>query len=418
MTNKLGFSVLDKGELRFPIIGAGEKRILTRFVELFDKKGDQGVLESLITAAKDKKIEFSEPSVRFWAPLVIKGRFGPLEPLLSDPELEEIMVNGIDKPIFVYHKKKGMQATNLAISEPDYFLEISNRMLGRLGRRVDSVHPKASGMMENLDRVTVITPPYGRDFFLDIRRFSAEPLTVLDLIDNHTLTAEAAAFVWMVFEAGNTNIGIIGNTGAGKTTLLNALIRFVPKYERIVVTEEVPEISPLQDQVVNLISVDSLGISLRDSVIDSLRLRPDRMIIGEVRSDTEVSALHESCLSGQALGTYFTYHAENTDMAKRRLISQGFPEYDVSSIGLWINIKRFEKKGKTIRRITSIFSDIELFRWAGQLRRVASLEMPSFDFAFDGWKNELRKRTKYLKTQTRKKDHEFFENIQKEMQDV
>ena len=338
-------------DYHLPEIGPGEEKVLVRFIQLYEKKGN--VLDRLVKQAREK-LEFDETSVRFWAPFVVGGRLGPLEPLLSDPEVEEIMVNGIGKPVFIYHRKKGMVCTGLVINEPAYFLEIANRILSPLGRRVDESHPRASGVLSSGDRVSVLIPPYSRDFVMDIRRFSVEPLTILDLIRGGMLSYEDAALLWLVFERGDVNVGIVGNTGSGKTTLLNALTRFIPKSSRILLVEEVPEIKPLQDQVVSLISVDPLGLTMRDAIIDSLRLRPDRTIIGEVRSDEEVRALHESCLAGQALGTYFTYHAESADEARRRLVAQGFPEHDLSSIDLLVVVRRSDAGGKAERKVVDM----------------------------------------------------------------
>ncbi|MBR9681353.1 MAG: CpaF family protein [Candidatus Altiarchaeota archaeon] len=398
----LGFKSRPCSDFPLPQISQADERILTRFVELFGKYGDTKLLNNLIQAAYDKKLDFSETSVRFWAPLLVKGRLGPLEPLISHSQLEEIMVNDLEKPIFIYHRKEGMLKTGLSISSPAYFLELSNRMLSNLGRRVDYAHPKANGMLKSGDRVTVIIPPYSRTHVLDIRRFSVSPLTILDLVNFGMLTFKTAAFLWLVMEAGNINLGIAGNTGSGKTTLLNALTRFLPFKERVVLVEEVPEVKPLQEQVVHMVSVDFLNITLRDAIIDSLRLRPGRVIVGEVRSDEEVMAARDSCLAGQALGTYFTYHAQSFVHAEKRLKSQGFGEYDLEAIDLWVLCKRFEKKGKSHRKVVDV-----IFQGRPLFFGNKSPRIPELTRVFGNWKKEQSKREKILRDLTGKDEHLF-----------
>jgi len=400
----LGFEC-GPGEYKLPEIGKNERRILERFVELYERKGD--MLEKLIDTGK-RKMDFDEGSVRFWAYHLVGGALGPLEPLLHDPQIEEVMVNGISKPIFVYHRKQGMMRTGLSITSRDYFLGLANRILALLGRRVDESHPRASGILSNGDRISVLIPPYSREYVMDIRRFSTDPLTILDLIDSGMISSELAAFLWLLMEAGGVNVGIVGNTGSGKTTLLNALLRFVPSRSRIVVVEEVPEIKPLQEQVVKMISVQQLGLEMRDAIIDSMRLRPDRTVIGEVRSDGEVRALHESSLAGQALATYFTYHAETAQEARKRLVAQGIPEHDLESMDFLVVLRRMEFKGKTLRRV------VEVEYRGRKVEEIEKLDIKELD-VFGEWREELKRRTEWLENMERKKDGEVFEEIQKFM---
>ena len=401
----LGFSCSGTADRNYPEIGDSEEKILSRFLELYRTRGD--LLDRLVQDAR-KKLSFSEDSVRFWAPNLIEGSFGPLEPLLSE-DLEEIMVNGVSQPIFVYDRRKGMEKTNLRLTSPEYFVELANRMLAPLGRRVNRSNPREFGILESGDRVSVVLPPYGREPTMSIRKYSAEPFTILDLIDRGMLGYDAAAFLWTVFEAGNMNVGVVGNTGSGKTTLLNALTRFIPKNNRVILVEDIPEISPLQEQVVSLISNKDLEILMRDSILDSLRLRPDRVIIGEVRKDSEVMALHESCLAGHSMGTYFTYHAESLDWARRRLLSQGFPDYDIRAIDLFVVCKRFEREGRLSRRVTEIGSTAKVF--SGD-RRTGEFSSEYWEAAFDDPWDEVSKRSRFLKGLRAEGDRDVFKKLQ------
>ncbi len=404
----IGFSCSGPAEIEYPEIGPGEERVLSRFMELYGSRGD--MLEQLIATAR-RKFRFSEDSVRFWAPRIVEGRLGPLDPLLSE-DLEEVMVNGLGKRIFVYDRSKGMLETNLSITSKEYFLELANRMLSPLGRRINSSNPREAGILGNGDRITVVVPPYSREFVMDIRRYSAEPFTIPELVRKGMLSFEAAAFLWMVMEVGNINLGVIGNTGSGKTTLLNALTRFIPRRSRIVLVEDIPEIKPLQEQSVSLLSNRNLGLSMRDAILDSLRLRPDRVIIGEVRRDDEVEALRESCLAGHAMGTYFTYHAESAGWAYRRLVNQGFPEFDLPIIALFVVCRRFERGGKIMREVTEIGGRDPVFRLkGGSLRKVGKFG-GYLKLAFDDPARELRRREAFLRNCTGLGDLELFRAVQ------
>lgn len=278
---------------------------------------------------------------------------GPIHFLLEDGEIEEIMVNGIGEPIFIFHRKFGMLPTNLSFESEEYFMEVANRALRPLGRRVDAHNQRNHGILPNLDRISVVVPPYSKRHAMSIRRFSVRPLTVPDIIRSGTLDVDKAVVLWELFASGSTNIGIVGNTGAGKTTLLNALLRFLPVESRVICVEETPEIRPPQKQVVQFVSNQKLGI--KDAIEDTLRLRPDRVVVGEIRSDAEVRALIESCLAGQALGTYFTYHAESADFALKRMKAQGVREDELEALGFLVVCKRYQGRKGVVRKVTDMF---------------------------------------------------------------
>lgn len=405
----LGFSCSGSADRNYPAIGPGEERVLERFVELYRARGN--ILEALLRAAR-RKLDFSEESVRYWAPRLVDGRLGPLDPLLED-DLEEVMVNGLGQPVFIYDRRRGMQRTNLAVESESYFMELANRMLAPLGRRVNRTNPRETGVLESGDRLSVAVPPYSRGFTASIRKFTAEPFTVPQLVERGMLSWEAAAFLWMVVETGNVNVGVVGNTGSGKTTLLNALMRMVPARSRLVVVEDVPEIQPLQDQVVGLLSNRPLGLSMRDAILDSLRMRPDRVVIGEVRRDGEVRALRESCLAGHAMGTYFTYHSESIRWAYRRLENQGFPRYDLPSIGLLVACRRYESGGSITREVVEVGNRELVFRRrGGELERVGDFASEYLELAFGDVWEELGKRADFLRGCGDMGDVEFFREVQ------
>ena len=185
------------------------------------------------------------------------------------------------------------------------------------------------------------------------------PLTIIELIENGTLSSEAAAFLWMAMFS-DVSLIIGGNTGSGKTTLLNALFSFVPETERTVITEETPEIRILQKHKIRMIANEELGIGMKDVAKDTLRMRPDRVIIGEVRTKEEFEALFDSLLAGQAKGTYATMHAQSANEAVNRMKSFGMGREDLEAIDLIAIVRRIpiydseNKRHYEIRRMTEI----------------------------------------------------------------
>ncbi len=403
--------------------GPERRKVLSELVERYSKA---------LSSQKGSGLSKSDIEMYSLAAYLMSGEgLGPLSLFSGDDSLEEIMVNGLGKPIYVYHRKFGMCRSNVSFSDRRYLIEKANQVLSAIGRRVDEGHPRAHGVLPNGDRIAVIIPPYSSDCTIDIRKFSAKPFTVTDLVGRGMLSIEAAAFLWLAFEAG-CNVGIVGNTGAGKTSLLNALFRFVPHDQRVICVEETPEIKILQEQSVRMISVETLGITLKDAILDSLRLRPGRVIIGEVRSAEEASALKESLLAGQALGTYFTYHAENSGFALRRLSEQGIMSRDLSAIDLLVVCKRFEQKGgRTQRAISEIVELLDgdgipktraLFSFdfgkmrmktvrnpakSGIAERLGKLYLRGSDFG-----RELKERESRLRGLDGLPDGQFFEKVQ------
>lgn len=219
---------------------------------------------------------------------------GPLEPLLRDPEISEIMVNGPDR-IFV--ERNGLiHPTNLRFANERHLREIIDRIVSRVGRRVDEASPMVDARLPDGSRVNAVIPPIAIDgSSLTIRKFAAEPFTARDLIRVGTLT-EGSVKLLQACILGKLNMLISGGTGSGKTTTLNVLSSFIPENERIVTIEDAAELQLNQPQVVRLearpANVEGAGeVSIRDLVRNALRMRPDRIIVGEVRGPAAVDML-------------------------------------------------------------------------------------------------------------------------------
>jgi len=212
--------------------------------------------------------------------------FGPIEPLLKDDSVSEIMVNG---PKHVYIERNGkLELTDVQFLNDEHVMRVIDRIVSPLGRRIDESSPTVDARLPDGSRVNAIIPPIALNGpTLTIRKFSRDPLTVEDLIRFGTFTAEMAVFLKACVEA-RLNVVVSGGTGSGKTTMLNVLSSFIPADERIITIENAAELQLRQDHVVRLESrpsnIEGKGeISIRDLVINSLRMRPERIVVGECR---------------------------------------------------------------------------------------------------------------------------------------
>jgi pilus assembly protein CpaF len=245
---------------------------------------------------------------------------GPLEPLLADPAISEIMVNGCQN---VYIEKNGcIQPTNIHFNDDAHLMKIIDKIVSRVGRRIDESCPMVDARLPDGARVNAIIPPLALDGpVLTIRRFAVVPLQMSDFIEKNTLTSAMAELLSALVKA-KCNIIISGGTGSGKTTLLNILSSFIPENERIVTIEDTAELQLQQNHVIRLETrtpnIEGKGeITMRVLVKNSLRLRPDRIVLGEVRS-SEVIDMLQAMNTGHE-GSLTTIHANSPRHALGRL---------------------------------------------------------------------------------------------------
>ncbi len=244
---------------------------------------------------------------------------GPLEPLLNDPEIDEIMVNGPDSIYVERHGKLTM--TNQRFRDNQHVMQIVERIIAPLGRRVDEKTPYVDGRLRDGSRFHAIIPPLALSGpTLTIRKFAKDPFTMTDLINFNTISREAAQFLQAAVEA-RLNIVVSGGTGSGKTTTLNVLSSFIPSNERIVTIEDAAELQLRQDHIVRLETrppnIEGAGeITIRDLVRNSLRMRPDRIVVGECRGAEALDML-QAMNTGHD-GSLTTGHSNSPrDMLKR-----------------------------------------------------------------------------------------------------
>ncbi|MCA1567329.1 MAG: CpaF family protein [Acidobacteria bacterium] len=245
---------------------------------------------------------------------------GPLEPLLADPTISDILVNS---PQNIYIERRGkLERTSVTFKDDEHLMRVIERIVSSVGRRIDESSPMVDARLSDGSRVNAIIPPLSLDGpVLSIRRFGAEPLRMAKLIEIGALTKDIAEMFEMCVSA-RLNILISGGTGAGKTTLLNALSAYIPEEQRIVTIEDSAELQLQQPHVVRLETrppnIEGRGeVTQRDLVKNALRMRPDRIVIGEVRGGEAIDML-QAMNTGHD-GSLTTVHANTPRDALARL---------------------------------------------------------------------------------------------------
>jgi pilus assembly protein CpaF len=245
---------------------------------------------------------------------------GPLEPLLKDPTVSDILVNRFDR---VYVERAGkLELTGFTFKDNPHLMQIIERIVSRVGRRVDESSPMVDARLQDGSRVNAIIPPLAIDGpCLSIRRFGRDPITARQMIENQTLT-ESMLELMSAMVKGRLNILVSGGTGAGKTTLLNVLSGYIPNSDRIVTIEDAAELQLKQEHVVRLETrapnIEGKGaVRQRQLVINSLRMRPDRIVVGEVRGEEAFDML-QAMNTGHE-GSLTTVHANTPRDALARV---------------------------------------------------------------------------------------------------
>ncbi len=312
--------------------------------------------------------ELGIPATRkeFYAETVMREMigYGPLDLLLQDDNLEEIMVIGPNRPVYVFHRKYEMCKTNVIFSRDDDIKAIIDRIARDVGRRIDIQVPLLDARLPDGSRVNATIPPISLNgSTITIRKFREDPFTVVDMIKNGTLNSELAAFLWLAVEgmsAKPANILISGGTGSGKTTMLNVLASFIPKTERVITIEDTAELKlPIEHWVrfeTRPPSIEGTGeVDMNTLIKNSLRMRPDRVIVGEIRGEeaftlfTAMNTGHDGCMG--------TVHANNSKETLVRITNppMNVPSVMVSALDMIIVMKRIHDRRKgTIRRVTEV----------------------------------------------------------------
>jgi pilus assembly protein CpaF len=312
--------------------------------------------------------------------------FGPLQQLMADPEVSDVLVNGADA---VFVERNGLlQRTNVRFADDEHLLQYIQRLVGHAGRRIDEVSPMVDAKLPDGSRLHAVIPPLAlRGPTLSIRRFKNKIMQFEDMVRTNTLAPEMADFLIAAVKS-RLNVLLSGGTGAGKTTMLNNLSRFIPASERIVTIEETAELQLQQADVVGLetrvSNVEGKGaISPRDLLRNSLRMRPDRIIVGEARGG-EVLDMLQAMNTGHD-GSMSTVHANDTRDALHRLElmialsgaelpTRVARQYVASAIQLFVHIARLASGERKVMRISELvgvtdgefdIQDVFVYRMAG-----------------------------------------------------
>jgi pilus assembly protein CpaF len=291
---------------------------------------------------------------------------GPLEELITDPTVSDIMVNG---PFQIYVERKGkLDLTSVHFRDEEHLFQIAQRICSRVGRRVDQTTPLADARLEDGSRVNVIVPPLSlKGTAISIRKFSSKPITLDMMAANGSCSAQMATAL-KIAGASRMNVVISGGTGSGKTTLLNALSKLIDPGERVITIEDAAELRLQQPHVLTLetrpANLEGDGaITIRDLVINALRMRPDRIILGEIRG-SECFDMLQAMNTGHD-GSMCTLHANSPREALSRMenmvmmSSIKVPKSAITrqiadSVDMIVQIKRMRDGGRRITNITEI----------------------------------------------------------------
>jgi len=283
---------------------------------------------------------------------------GNLDIIIEDENLEEIVINGSKNPVWVYHKKYGWLISNLVVESEEQIANYASIIGRRVGRQINILEPLMDASLLSGDRVNAtLFPISSQGNTLTIRRFRKNPWTITDLIKNNTLDYKTASFLWLAVQYELSMI-IAGGTASGKTTLLNVILPFVPPNERIISIEDTKELR-LPD-FLHWVSLSTRSpnpegkgeVSMLDLMINSLRMRPDRIVVGEIRRQSEAEVLFEAINTGHSV--YATLHANTAAEAFRRLTSPpiNLPKDLVLSLPMFTVM--FRQRKLKIRRIFEI----------------------------------------------------------------
>ncbi len=332
--------------------------------ELIDPKMYSAVEEKFTEGAKTM-ISQAFPGITFddrvfLADMLIINMLGlgDIDILMADNWIEDIAINNADDPVHVYHRKFGWLKTNLIILEEKRIREMCESIARRVGRQISNLAPLLDAHLLTGDRVNATlqaVSPKGNT--LTIRRFARVPWTVVDMINIGNMSYEMASFIWLAMQH-EMNLMVIGGTAAGKTSMLNALLCFVPPNQRIVSIEDTKELNLPQfahwvPLVSKLPNPEGKGeITMLNLMVNSLRMRPDRMVIGEVRTKQQAEVMFEAIHTGHSC--YGTFHADNAGSALRRFTEPPLEIPSVEMRGMHLFITQFRDRRKNRRRTTQV----------------------------------------------------------------
>jgi archaeal flagellar protein FlaI len=339
--------------------------------EFFDQT--KNVLKKQLPKEKDGKLDMLSG-------LLLHRMYGLgiIDVLMGDDWLEEVALNGAAQMISVYHRKHGWCKTNIQLKNEEDIVNLSEQIGRKVGRQINSLNPIMDAHLLSGDRVaSTLFPISTAGNTITIRRFARNPLTIVHLIQNKTLNHDIAALLWLAIQY-ELNLLVAGGTASGKTSLLSALTALMPLNQRIISIEDTREISlpsslhwnwvPLTTRNAN--SEGKGEVSMLDLMVSSLRMRPDRIVVGEVRRRAQAETMFEAMHTGHSV--YSTIHADTVEQVKRRLLEPPI-EIPASEVeALHLVLVQFRDRRKGVRRsleLAEVLSGSEglavnyLYRW-------------------------------------------------------
>ncbi len=283
---------------------------------------------------------------------------GDIELILSDPYLEEIVINGHKEPLWVYHKHHGWVKTDIKLKNEDQVYNYASAIGRRVGRQITNLDPLMDAHLTTGDRVNATLFPIStQGNTITIRKFSRSPWTIIHFLEAKTLTKEVAALLWLAIQY-ELNILVAGGTAAGKTSMLNILMPFMPPNQRIISIEDTREINlpkflhwvPFSSREAN--PEGKGAVSMLDLLTNALRMRPDRIIIGEIRRAKEAEVMFEAIRTGHS--AYATFHGDKATEVYKRLTNPPMNLPDAFLSALHIIVVQYRHRRKGLRRTLEV----------------------------------------------------------------
>jgi len=350
--------------------------------EIVDQKSVQKIkskfMEDASKLLKEKIPNIQKETEDFLIGILMQEMLGlgKIEFLINDPALEEIVITSSKEPVRAYHKKYGWLITNITPKSEADINNYANIIARRVGRQVSILNPLLDAHIVTGDRANAVLYPIStKGHTITIRKFSRDPWTIIDLIENKTVSKEIAVILWLAIEY-EMNVLFSGGTASGKTVFLNACMPFIPPNHRVISMEDTRELMlpeflywcPLVTRTAN---PEGKGeVSMLDLLVNSLRMRPDRIILGEIRRQREAEVLFEAMHTGHSV--YSTVHADTANETIRRLINPpiNIPPIMLSNVNL--NVVMFRDRKRNVRRTIQLAEFISgkervvsniLYRW-------------------------------------------------------
>ncbi|MBM4240607.1 MAG: CpaF family protein [Euryarchaeota archaeon] len=391
-TNAMKAEISEEGlipayHVSVPKFSENEKHLLNeireKLVEVAVSKGDGFKIEEK-TFVKEVKQFLRSRGVRNIDKLAAQISqemlgYGELDPMIKDDDLEEVMVIGVEKPVFVYHRKVGMMVTNVVFEEDQEIKALIDVIARQVNRRIDQQTPILDARLPDGSRVNATIPPVSADGpTLTIRKFRKDPLTIIDLINFKTLSSHLAAFLWVCvdgFGVKPCNAIIAGGTSSGKTTTLNTMAAFIPPKERVITIEDTLELQLPHTHVLRLETrppnIEGRGELTMDTLVkNSLRQRPDRIIVGEVRGIEAITLFTAINTGHSGMGTLHSNTARETIT---RIVNppMSVPNIMIPALDFVIMQNRmYRPEGISVRRITEVAEIVGMEEGNVQLNRV------------------------------------------------